>query len=728
MSADREILAEDNIKVICRFRPLNYSEKQAGSKFIVQFPNNRKETYISIAGKLYSFDKVFLPNASQEKVYMEAARSIVTDVLAGYNGTIFTYGQTSSGKTHTMEGVIGDSTKQGIMPRIVNDIFDQIYNMETDLQFYIKVSYYEIYMEKIRDLLDVSKGSLNVHEDKNRVPYVKGTTELFVSSPEEVFELMKQGKSNRRVAITNTNEHSSRSHSVFTVHVKQENLENQKKLSGKLYLIDLAGSEKVCKTGAKGSVLDEAKNINKSLWALGNVISALTDRNKSHIPYRDSKLTRILQESLGGNSRTTIVICCSPASSNESETKSTLEFGKRAKTVKNFVCINEELTAEEWKRRYEKEKEKNARLKGKVEKLEAELTRWRTGEIVGVEEQTNIQEASTPKLDGMVESSKPLASTPLASTPLATTPLATTPLATTPLASTPVASAPVASAPVLATERLYRRLDTKYEENDRKNLKEDQIKDQEDLTVNVHRDNKNLQTEMNPIQQENWSAKEDINKVLKDLESVNYDKKSHEIEMKNKKLFEECATLKPVEHVSTITSDEKKPLKVLRPTYELKDIDQKLTLTHQPMTADNERLRQEDTVRSSKLQEFAQSENLEPVPTDLERPREIVVKRCIEKSTTSKDYDCDSLTKKQKNFTNNLDHLTDVVPTQPVRDIADLCYILSKLEKLLQTTMNRVEELETALKDAKDADVAMQDRKQFQVKLIESRNTTVKRI
>lgn len=223
----------------------------------------------------------------------------------------------------------GDSLKQGIIPRIVNDIFNHIYTMEVNLEFHIKVSYYEIYMDKIRDLLDVSKINLSVHEDKNRVPYVKGATERFVSSPEEVFEVIEEGKSNRHIAVTNMNEHSSRSHSVFLINVKQENLENQKKLSGKLYLVDLAGSEKVSKTGAEGTVLDEAKNINKSLSALGNVISALADGNKTHIPYRDSKLTRILQESLGGNARTTIVICCSPASFNESETKSTLEFGKR---------------------------------------------------------------------------------------------------------------------------------------------------------------------------------------------------------------------------------------------------------------------------------------------------------------------------------------------------------------------------------------------------------------
>nr|AAQ97206.1 chimeric kinesin [synthetic construct] len=468
MSAEREIPAEDSIKVVCRFRPLNDSEEKAGSKFVVKFPNNVEENCISIAGKVYLFDKVFKPNASQEKVYNEAAKSIVTDVLAGYNGTIFAYGQTSSGKTHTMEGVIGDSVKQGIIPRIVNDIFNHIYAMEVNLEFHIKVSYYEIYMDKIRDLLDVSKVNLSVHEDKNRVPYVKGATERFVSSPEDVFEVIEEGKSNRHIAVTNMNEHSSRSHSVFLINVKQENLENQKKLSGKLYLVDLAGSEKVSKTGAEGTVLDEAKNINKSLSALGNVISALADGNKTHIPYRDSKLTRILQESLGGNARTTIVICCSPASFNESETKSTLDFGRRAKTVKNVVCVNEELTAEEWKRRYEKEKEKNARLKGKVEKLEIELARWRAGETVKAEEQINMEdlmEASTPNLE--VEA----AQTAAAEAALAAQRTALANMS---------ASVAVNEQARLATEceRLYQQLDDKDEEINQQSQYAEQLKEQ----------------------------------------------------------------------------------------------------------------------------------------------------------------------------------------------------------------------------------------------------------
>ncbi|XP_011300318.1 kinesin heavy chain isoform X2 [Fopius arisanus] len=526
---EREIAAEDSIKVVCRFRPLNDSEEKAGSKFVVKFPSGGDENCISIGGKVYLFDKVFKPNATQDKVYNEAAKSIVTDVLAGYNGTIFAYGQTSSGKTHTMEGVIGDPNKQGIIPRIVNDIFNHIYGMEENLEFHIKVSYFEIYMDKIRDLLDVSKVNLSVHEDKNRVPFVKGATERFVSSPEEVFEVIEEGKSNRHIAVTNMNEHSSRSHSVFLINVKQENLENQKKLSGKLYLVDLAGSEKVSKTGAEGTVLDEAKNINKSLSALGNVISALADGNKTHIPYRDSKLTRILQESLGGNARTTIIICCSPASFNESETKSTLDFGKRAKTIKNVVCVNEELTAEEWKRRYEREKEKAARLKGKVEKLEYELSRWRQGETVKPEEQVNLVEGPdviTPiPIEGKVEGKVPDG-----------------PIPAVPGGGLMAGSLSNEERQKLEEERerLFQQLDDKDEEINQQSqylekLKE-QLEEQEELIASARRDYEQLQQEMSTINQETESAKEEVKEVLQALEelAVNYDQKSQEVEMKNK--------------------------------------------------------------------------------------------------------------------------------------------------------------------------------------------------
>ncbi|KAL3091023.1 hypothetical protein niasHT_023623 [Heterodera trifolii] len=365
------------IQVFCRVRPLNESEKKNCSTNVVKFQS--KDTIV-VGGKPYVYDHVFEPSSNQEAVYNTAARHIVQDVLTGYNGTIFAYGQTSSGKTHTMEGVIGDSEKQGIIPRIVNDIFTHIYNIvDTELEFLIRVSYFEIYNERIRDLLDVTNTNLAIHKDKNGITFVENLTKMFVTTPEEVLAYIEEGKMKR----ANINEHSSRSHSVFQIHVQQDNKTTLKKLTGKLYLVDLAGSEKVSKTGAKGAVLEEAKNINKSLSALGNVISALAKGTKSHVPYRDSKLTCILQESLGGNSRTTIVICCSPASCNEGETKSTLLFGQRAKTIKNVVAVNEELTAEEWKRRYE-------RLRQQAQQMEQELRKWRAGDRVSEADWTDL--------------------------------------------------------------------------------------------------------------------------------------------------------------------------------------------------------------------------------------------------------------------------------------------------------------------------------------------------
>ncbi|CAG0916136.1 unnamed protein product [Notodromas monacha] len=534
---------EDSIKVVCRFRPLNDSEERAGSKFVVKFQD---ENCVSIGGKVYVFDKVVKPNAIQSQVYDVSAKGIVKDVLGGYNGTIFAYGQTSSGKTHTMEGVLGDEAKQGIIPRIVNDIFNHIYSMEENLEFHIKVSYFEIYMDKIRDLLDVSKVNLSVHEDKNRVPYVKGVTERFVSSPEEVFETIEEGKANRHIAVTNMNEHSSRSHSVFLINVKQENLENQKKLSGKLYLVDLAGSEKVSKTGAEGTVLDEAKNINKSLSALGNVISALADGNKSHIPYRDSKLTRILQESLGGNARTTIVICASPASFNEAETKSTMEFGKRAKTIKNVVSVNLELTAEEWKRRYEKEREKSSRLRAMVDSLMAELARWRGGETVSAEEQVPTKEQAP---EALMQAS------------------------TTTIDVPPVAPAPVLGPRVTTggdeaanfeeeREAFYKQLDDKDEEiNQMSQLLEklkDQMLEQDELLTTTRKDYEAVQSEMARIQRENESAKEEVKEVLQALEelALNYDQKSQEVEGKsreNETMSEELSSKQS--HLNALQND-----------------------------------------------------------------------------------------------------------------------------------------------------------------------------
>ncbi|XP_073485964.1 kinesin-1 heavy chain [Aquarana catesbeiana] len=506
--------AECSIKVMCRFRPLNDSEVVRGDKYVAKF---QTEDTVVVSAKPYVFDRVFQSNTSQEQVYNACAKAIVKDVLEGYNGTIFAYGQTSSGKTHTMEGKLHDPDGMGIIPRIVQDIFNYIYSMDENLEFHIKVSYFEIYLDKIRDLLDVSKTNLSVHEDKNRVPYVKGCTERFVCSPEEVMDTIDEGKSNRHVAVTNMNEHSSRSHSIFLINVKQENTQTEQKLSGKLYLVDLAGSEKVSKTGAEGAVLDEAKNINKSLSALGNVISALAE-GSVYIPYRDSKMTRILQDSLGGNCRTTIVICCSPSSYNESETKTTLMFGQRAKTIKNTVCVNVELTAEQWKKKYEKEKEKTKTLRATVQFLENELARWRKGETVPVDEQFDKEKANLDAfvVDNVVANDKP--------------------------AVTLTANFTDADRRHREDEvaKLYKQLDDKDEEiNQQSQLVEklkQQMLDQEELLASTRRDQDNMQAELNRLQAENDASKEEVKEVLQALEelAVNYDQKSQEVEDKAK--------------------------------------------------------------------------------------------------------------------------------------------------------------------------------------------------
>lgn len=234
----------------------------------------------------------------------------------------------------------------------------------------------------LASLTKVDRDNLPIQEDRTKGVHVKGLSEYYMSSPDEVYEMIRQGTAARAVSATKMNTESSRSHSIFTVTVQQRHTETGASKSGTLYLVDLAGSEKVGKTGASGQTLEEAKKINKSLSTLGMVINALTDGKSSHVPYRDSKLTRILQESLGGNSRTTLIVNCSPAAYNAEETLSTLRFGMRAKSIKNNARINVELSPAQLREQLKKASVQSQGLRRHADRLEQEVTEWRAGRAV----------------------------------------------------------------------------------------------------------------------------------------------------------------------------------------------------------------------------------------------------------------------------------------------------------------------------------------------------------
>jgi kinesin family protein 3/17 len=348
----------------------------------------------------FTFDHVYDQSASQENVYNNTAKGVVDSALQGYNATIFAYGQTGTGKTYTMEGFHEKQHDlRGIIPRSIEQIFSYIStSVSPRMRFLVRASYLQIYNENISDLLKPERSSLSIREDKTRGVFVEGLSEWVVRSPQEIYMLMQRGGTVRATGSTKMNEISSRSHAVFIIIAEQsettyvdasgaelapekfhelvKNSKTQADLAalesnvrqsfkvGKLNLVDLAGSERVRLSGATGQRLEESKKINQSLSALGNVIAALTDsRGRQHIPYRDSKLTRILEDSLGGNCKTTMMAMVSPAMEAMSESISTLKFANRAKNIKNVAVINEDIDQRSLLRKYERE----------LKKLRAEL-------------------------------------------------------------------------------------------------------------------------------------------------------------------------------------------------------------------------------------------------------------------------------------------------------------------------------------------------------------------
>nr|XP_034360810.1 kinesin-like protein KIF3A isoform X3 [Arvicanthis niloticus] len=342
----------DNVKVVVRCRPLNEREKAMCYRQAVSVDEMRgtitvhKTDSSNEPPKTFTFDTVFGPESKQLDVYNLTARPIIDSVLEGYNGTIFAYGQTGTGKTFTMEGVRAVPGLRGVIPNSFAHIFGHIAKAEGDTRFLVRVSYLEIYNEEVRDLLGKDQTQrLEVKERPDVGVYIKDLSAYVVNNADDMDRIMTLGHKNRSVGATNMNEHSSRSHAIFTITIEcsEKGVDgNMHVRMGKLHLVDLAGSERQAKTGATGQRLKEATKINLSLSTLGNVISALVDGKSTHVPYRNSKLTRLLQDSLGGNSKTMMCANIGPADYNYDETISTLRYANRAKNIKNKARINED--------------------------------------------------------------------------------------------------------------------------------------------------------------------------------------------------------------------------------------------------------------------------------------------------------------------------------------------------------------------------------------------------
>ncbi|KAL8609995.1 Kinesin-like protein kif1a [Nucella lapillus] len=390
-----------SVKVAVRVRPFNNRELTRDAECIIAMDNNKTTITNPKAGpkdtktKTYEFDHSYWSHtdtsdpcfSSQRKVYEDIGLEMLDHSFEGYNVCIFAYGQTGSGKSYTMMGR-GDPGQEGIIPQLCEDLFHRIQAKKSDeLEFSVEVSYMEIYCERVRDLLNPSnKNSLRVREHPLLGPYVEDLSKLAVQSFPDINNLIDEGNKARTVAATNMNETSSRSHAVFTIIFTQKKFDLATKMVGekvsKISLVDLAGSERADSTGAKGTRLKEGANINKSLTTLGKVISALAEmahrkkRKAEFVPYRDSVLTWLLRENLGGNSKTAMIAALSPANINYDETLSTLRYADRAKQIVCKAVVNEDP---------------NARL---IRELKEEVTRLRellTAEGIVIGEETLLE-------------------------------------------------------------------------------------------------------------------------------------------------------------------------------------------------------------------------------------------------------------------------------------------------------------------------------------------------
>ncbi|XP_061491522.1 kinesin-like protein KIF11 [Rhineura floridana] len=404
-----------NIQVVVRCRPFNAIERKANSYSVVECECGRKEVSVRTGGmmdktsrKTYTFDMVFGAQAKQIDVYRSVVCPILDEVLMGYNCTVFAYGQTGTGKTFTMEGERSPNEEYtweedplaGIIPRTLHQIFEKL--AESGTEFSVKVSLLEIYNEELFDLLNPSPDvgeRLQMFDDprNKRGVIIKGLEEITVHNKDEVYQILERGAAKRTTAATYLNQYSSRSHSVFsvTLHMKETTTDGEELVKiGKLNLVDLAGSENIGRSGAVDKRAREAGNINQSLLTLGRVITALVERTP-HIPYRESKLTRILQDSLGGRTKTSIIATVSPASINLEETLSTLEYAHRAKNIMNKPEVNQKLTKRALIKEYTEE----------IERLKRDLTaaREKNGVYISLENYDSLNGKLTVQEEQIAE-------------------------------------------------------------------------------------------------------------------------------------------------------------------------------------------------------------------------------------------------------------------------------------------------------------------------------------
>ncbi|XP_071295242.1 kinesin-like protein KIF11 isoform X3 [Agelaius tricolor] len=404
-----------NIQVVVRCRPFNASELKVNSYAVVDCDQARKEVSIRTGGvtdkssrKTYTFDMVFGAQAKQIDVYRSVVCPILDEVIMGYNCTVFAYGQTGTGKTFTMEGERSPNEEYtweedplaGIIPRTLHQIFEKL--TENGTEFSVKVSLLEIYNEELFDLLnptpDVGERLQMFDDPRNkRGVIIKGLEEVTVHNKNQVYQILERGAAKRTTAATYMNAYSSRSHSVFsiTIHMKETTVDGEELVKiGKLNLVDLAGSENIGRSGAVDKRAREAGNINQSLLTLGRVITALVER-APHIPYRESKLTRILQDSLGGRTKTSIIATISPASVNLEETLSTLEYAHRAKNIMNKPEVNQKLTKKALIKEYTEE----------IERLKRDLAaaREKNGVYMSVENYEALNGKLTVQEEQMTE-------------------------------------------------------------------------------------------------------------------------------------------------------------------------------------------------------------------------------------------------------------------------------------------------------------------------------------